>query len=91
MNLMDSVFDLLHANPGATADDLMPKLPGYTRRQIMQALQNLAFTDRATCKRSPSQGRGKGTKPGRYYPRGASRTVYVPRRHPLDVWMGAAA
>lgn len=86
--LTDLVLGLIEERPGSNVDDLMPDLPEYSRAQVMQALQNLAFTKRALCERRGGLGRGKGAEPGRYYPVEPEPIAAAPivRRGVSSVW-----
>lgn len=67
MFLSDIVLGLIEDNEGSNVDDLLPHLPGYTRKQVMAALQNLSFARRVKCVRQGVQGKHMGAKPGRYW------------------------
>jgi hypothetical protein len=53
---------------GGTVDHLMPLLSGYTRRQVIKALQNARLRGYLECDgRGPRQGRkSRGSDPGTY-------------------------
>lgn len=66
MSLMPKVEKLVRELGAATVDDLMPQFPGYTRKQIIKALQNCRKDGRLT-----SNGRQTGSHgnlPATYYP-----------------------
>jgi hypothetical protein len=65
--LIDLVSDLIEDRPGSNVDELLPELPGYTRHQVKQALQNASFRGTLRCEKQGVRGRHKGAKPGRYY------------------------
>ena len=68
MTIRQDVRDLIEDNPGATIDDLMRMLPQYSRAQIKAALGQNSFYGWLRCERQRALGRGKGSRPGRYFP-----------------------
>jgi hypothetical protein len=53
---------------GGTVDHLMPLLPGFTRKQVIAALQNARWSGYLECDgRGPRKGRtARGSDPGTY-------------------------
>jgi hypothetical protein len=83
MSLIQTVVQMVRERGTATVDDLQPLLPGYTREQIMTALQNGRHERLLTVKRGRGLGPGKGSLPSQYsavaqperQPRAASRKL----------------
>jgi hypothetical protein len=64
--LTSLVLDCIARNPGATVDQIMPHLPGYTRKQVMSTMRFQRSSGRLTCE--PQHPTGvTGSKPGRYF------------------------
>jgi hypothetical protein len=69
MSLASSVMTLMRRLECATVDDLCPHLPGYTRDQVMTAMQNARVLGLLTCEgHQPrrSAGGGRGSVPSTY-------------------------
>ena len=62
MSLIQDVIRLVGEFGGATADDIAPRLPGFTRDQIKQALQNAKWVGKL---RISEPSRGMGPKGGK--------------------------
>jgi hypothetical protein len=68
MSLVEQVIDLVERRGAATVDDLLPELSGYTRTQVISALNWARQTGRLSCDGlGPRRGRkGGGSNPGTY-------------------------
>jgi hypothetical protein len=95
VSLISRVTDLIVDLGGATVDELLPYLEGYTRQQVIQAMQNAASNGLAHIKAPANRlGGGRGSAPSRYFPgpgggrkapqRRAHRDIHA--RPPASVW-----
>ena len=90
MNLMQAVTALVVEFGEASADDMLARLPGHTRAQIVKALHNAVFHDRIRLvRRGRANGGRQGSDAGVYGPRLAP----TPMQRPVSsVWeLGARA
>lgn len=95
MSLISRVTDLIADLGSATVDELLPYLEDYTRRQVINAMQNAASNGLVHVK-APAQRLGgvRGSAPSRYFPGpGAGRKAPQRRirrdihsRPPASVW-----
>lgn len=85
-SLRSTVVVLVGKQGSATADDLLSQLPGYSRRQILSALQNARYAGLLDCD-GPRLGGSTGRMPGIYRPVNAGKPG---RRALASIWeMGA--
>jgi hypothetical protein len=66
MSLIKTVVGLIRERGASTVDDLMPLLPGVTRKQAMYALHNAKTTGWLDCTRGRGIGGGNGSAPGTF-------------------------
>lgn len=91
MSAIRLVTELIDERGSGTVDDLMPEIDGYTRQQVLNALQNAAAIGLITCDgRRPPQKGSRLAKPGTYRTKKTEPTM---RRRPVSsVWqLGACA
>jgi hypothetical protein len=70
-SLTSLVLDQIARHPGATVDDILPHIPHYTRKQVMECLQWQKKSARLICQ--PQRKAGvTGSVPGRYFFPGAA-------------------
>lgn len=88
MSLRRTVAMMVQARGKATVDDLMQDglLQGFTRKQVMQALDNARTIGLVVCAGKPSRvGAGPvGSLPATYYPAGVE-VVRVKRAEPKPI------
>lgn len=87
MRIRPLVLELLEAHGPQTVDDLMRRVPGFARQQILAALQNARFLGEVDSERGGwrTRGEGKGQKPATYTLR-SSRSVRPSARRVASVW-----
>jgi hypothetical protein len=78
-SLASKVVAAVTERGSANADVLAPVLIGYTRAQILAALNNARHEGWLTCKQGRGLGSGRGKTPGTFYPIDGER-VAPPRR-----------
>jgi hypothetical protein len=88
-SLTSLVLDQIARNPGANADDILPHVPGYTRKQVMAALNFQTSKRRLRCEAQHPTG-VTGSAPGRYfmvgrYVKEPEPTAVRPRNSVFDV------
>jgi hypothetical protein len=83
VNLTEIVVAMVQEAGKATVDDLMPDLPGYTRRQVQACLRNSAYNNLLVClSRGEHKGGGtsfRGRLPGVFAPVPEPSNVECPR------------
>lgn len=88
MTLTKQVARLVAERGEASADDLLPLIPGRTRRQVIRTMQNAAASGLIELARVRCLGRGHGRLPGIYRPATAPREkkAPAPRIRAASVW-----
>lgn len=86
MSLIQTVAALVEEAGTAHADQLLPDCPGYTRQQVISALQNAAQLGLIHCVARRCAGRPLGALPGIYAPGRSGETPKLRRAPVASVW-----
>lgn len=95
--LTKTVAEMVQARGSATADDLLPDLPAYSREKVLNAMKNARSAGLIHCRLAPRKGRVgvSGSDPAIHYPGACPKGMIngervAPTRPQNSVWELAA-